>query len=282
MPQKALTLSIVIPVFNEEAYLKACLESIAAQVLSPDEVVVVDNNSTDKTAKIAASYKFVKLLKESKQGVAFARDRGLNAAGGDIIARIDGDSILPKDWTLEVLKAFSDAQVAAASGPVHYYDMPMPRGNYFINHSMCLYALVAAPACPFLFGTNMAIRRQAWAKIRRQLCAKNNIHEDIDLAIHLSNAGYKIAYDKSLLAGASGRRYNDRPRQFAAYIAMFRRAYKHHHLFNKTLYPAIFLWCLGYIIFHPTRKLWHNLYLARATNYPLSAQRRKNPMSAKI
>ena len=53
MAQKALTLSIVIPVFNEERYIKACLDSIAAQTVKLDEVIVVDNNSTDKTVLIA-------------------------------------------------------------------------------------------------------------------------------------------------------------------------------------------------------------------------------------
>ena len=53
-----LTLSIVIPVFNEQRYIKACLDSIAAQTVKPDEVIVVDNNSTDKTVQIAKKYKF--------------------------------------------------------------------------------------------------------------------------------------------------------------------------------------------------------------------------------
>src|ERR1035437_9021599 len=95
---KPLTLAIVIPVYNEEFYLKACLNSIAKQTVAPDEVIVVDNNSTDKSVQIAKSYKFVKLLHEKRQHQVFAQATGFNAIKSDIIGRIDADSILPPDW----------------------------------------------------------------------------------------------------------------------------------------------------------------------------------------
>src|SRR5476651_1469584 len=85
MSNKTLTLSIVIPVYNEQGYLKACLDSIAAQADLPDEVIVVDNNSTDDTAKIAKSYKFVRLLREPRHHQSFAQATGFDAARSDII-----------------------------------------------------------------------------------------------------------------------------------------------------------------------------------------------------
>src|SRR5581483_7315847 len=103
MLNKTLTLTIVIPVFNEEDHIAACLSAIAAQTAAPDEVIVVDNNSSDKTPQIAASYPFVRLIKARKQGVLFARNKGFDAAKSDIIGRIDADSLLPSRW-VEIVK----------------------------------------------------------------------------------------------------------------------------------------------------------------------------------
>jgi len=55
-------ISIIIPAYNEERYLGRCLDAIAAQSVRPYEVIVVDNNSSDDTAKVAQRYPFVTLL----------------------------------------------------------------------------------------------------------------------------------------------------------------------------------------------------------------------------
>src|SRR6185437_1716246 len=64
MAEKPLTLSLVIPAYNEERYIKHCLDAIASQTVTPMEVFVVDNNSTDSTAAIAKNYEFVQVLSE--------------------------------------------------------------------------------------------------------------------------------------------------------------------------------------------------------------------------
>jgi glycosyltransferase involved in cell wall biosynthesis len=87
-------ISIVIPVYNEAERIAACLESIAAQTVTPLEVIVVDNNSTDATVSIARSFPFVRVITAKCQGVIHARNRGFNAARGEIIGRIDADTRL--------------------------------------------------------------------------------------------------------------------------------------------------------------------------------------------
>src|SRR4051812_9489646 len=93
-----MKISIVIPVYNEAQNLDACLRAIARQTTAAYEVIVVDNNSTDGSLAVAQTFPFVTVITERRQGIVHARDRGYNAARGDIIARIDADSLLPKDW----------------------------------------------------------------------------------------------------------------------------------------------------------------------------------------
>jgi glycosyltransferase involved in cell wall biosynthesis len=115
MIRKALSLSIVIPVYNEQSHLKACLDSIAKQEDYPDEVIVVDNNSTDKTCDIAKSYPFVKLAREKKQGVLSARTKGFNLAKSDFIGRIDADTVLPPTWIKDVKKSLRGKRISCSA-----------------------------------------------------------------------------------------------------------------------------------------------------------------------
>jgi len=279
MIDESLTLTIVIPVFNEQNHLKACLEAIAAQTVIPDEVIVVDNNSTDDSRRVAKQFSFVRLISEKKQGVLFAKNKGFSAARGDIIGRIDADSILPPRWVETVKLSLADNSYAALTGPVNYYDMPLPEVNYHLDHWMRSSIYNWSPKSPFLFGSNMAIRKAVWDEVRGSLCGDTYMHEDLDLAIHLYERGYDILYSNRLLAGASGRRYNDSPSRFYRYISMYRQTYLRHGLHSLAIYSATGVYALGYIILHPWLKAWYRLYSFFRPLAPLTRTARKNPMN---
>jgi glycosyltransferase involved in cell wall biosynthesis len=278
--KKALTLSIVIPVYNDQNHLKECLNCIVSQSEQPDEVIVVDNNSTDGSAAVAANYPFVKILHENQQGVLPARTKGFNAAKSDIIGRIDADTMLPADWVANVKKNFRNYSVAALTGPVNYYDMPFPNNNYHFDHFMRSSIYNWSPKSPFLFGSNMAIKRSAWRGVRGLLCSDNYMHEDLDLAIHLDRQGQKILYKKDLLAGASGRRYNDSFGRFYVYLSMYRQTYLRHRLHCLAIYSATGVYWLGYILIHPWRNAWYKLQAYLNPLALLTRQSRKNPMNS--
>ncbi|HSW78909.1 MAG TPA: glycosyltransferase family 2 protein [Candidatus Babeliales bacterium] len=279
MLNKPLTLTIVIPVFNEQDHLSVCLSAIAKQTVMPDEVIVVDNNSTDKSQEVASNFPFVRLLSEPKQGVLFAKNTGFAAAKSDIIGRIDADSILPPRWVEQVKSYMKDKTYAALTGPVNYYDMPLPETNYHLDHWMRSSVYNWSPKSPFLFGSNMAIRRSVWRKLSQSLCNDTYMHEDLDLAIHLYKSGNKILYTKEVLAGASGRRYNDSPRRFYKYISMYRQTYLKHGLHSLAIYSATGVYSFGYIILHPWLRAWYKIYSAVWPLVPLTRQARKNPMN---
>jgi hypothetical protein len=101
----------------------------------------------------------------------------------------------------------------------------------------------------------------------------------LDLAIHLYKNHQKILYTHKLLAGASGRRYNDSPRRFYRYISMYRQTYLRHNLHSLAIYSATGIYSLGYVILHPWLKAWYRLYALLWPLVPLTRQPRKNPMN---
>jgi len=97
---RALTVSVIVPVFNGADYLAEALANIAAQDRPPDEVVVIDDGSTDASAEIARSAPGVRVVSQANQGHGGARNAGIAATSGDVIAFLDHDD----RWTLDKLR----------------------------------------------------------------------------------------------------------------------------------------------------------------------------------
>lgn len=243
-----MKISIVIPVYNEAESLSACLQAISAQTVTPHEVIVVDNNSTDGTAAIATAYDFVTVLRERRQGVVHARTRGFDAATGEIIARIDADTLLPPDWLSIVEAIFEDSSVAAVSGAAHYYDFVLHRLADSIDGYLRARLARKLGQNNFLWGANMALRRSAWLKTRAHLCNQAHLHEDFDLAIHLQQLGFKVAYDANLLAGVSSRRIDSGLVSYLRYTLVSPRTYAWHKLSSRRhMYPVVLVCWLVYL-----------------------------------
>ena len=237
--------SIVIPAYNEESVIRQCLIAAIYQSVPAKEIIVVDNLSKDRTAKIVRRMQQeypespIILLKQADvQGLIPTRNYGLNSATGDIIGRIDADSVLEPDWVEQVQKAFADPTVQAATGPVVYYDMPMRRFGLKADDKMRQLMLrLAKHQYHFLFGSNMALRRSAWETIRDEACLdeKDEMHEDIDLSLHLAEHDLRIQYWPQMVSGMSARRLEDSPRDYRYYLTRFDRTYKAHNVKKMAL-----------------------------------------------
>lgn len=99
---KSISITVVIPCLNEEKGIEGVLKAMPAFV---DEVVVVDNGSTDRTADVAAAYG-AKVIREDVRGYGRAYKRGFSVATGDVIVTLDGDQSYPPDAISYLLEAF--------------------------------------------------------------------------------------------------------------------------------------------------------------------------------
>ena len=213
-----MKISVVIPAYNEEKYLKQCLASLKKQEVKPDEIIVVDNNSTDKTAQIAKKFGVI-VLKESRQGITYARNRGFDEAKYEIIARCDADTILPPNWIKRIKADFQRKRMPdAILGLVEFYDMEMPAfPPYFVTMVFKFYVGTLKKLMGHypLNGPNMLITKDIWKKMGKKVCLDDSqVHEDIDLSIHIHKAGGNIVFDDKLMAKFSARRIKNNPDSF--------------------------------------------------------------------
>lgn len=205
---QAFSISIVIPVFNEQDHLKDCLKSIQKQSITPDEVIVVDNNSTDESVKVVRSFDFVTVLFEQKQGIVYARNKGFNSTKSKIIARIDADTILPKDWVKQVREyTLWHPDNLAVSGPCRFGARHVNRFIFGLHRVVYFWSSRLLFGHNILFGSNMFIANTAWAQVKKDVCLRTDIHEDMDLAVHLHKRGIKVFFEPHLTAVISGRRW---------------------------------------------------------------------------
>jgi len=231
--KKALTLSLIIPVYNEERHLKACLEAIAAQSVMPDEVIVVDNNSTDASASIARSFPFVRLIHEKQQGITPARNAGFNAAKGQLLGRIDADTHLPPDWVKQVYAFYAkpDHGATALTGGCAFYNIPFPRVDAWLTSQFVFRMNRFLMGHYVLWGANMVIPAKVWRIVAKQTCPETpGIHEDLDLAIHMHRQGYDIAYQATLLVGARMRRVLEDRDKLWSNLLMWPQTLRRHHI----------------------------------------------------
>ena len=238
------TVSIVIPAYNEEDTILPCLESCIAQTVPAPEIIVVNNKSTDKTVAIVREVQtlypdapIILIEQADSQGITPTRNKGFDAATGDIIGRIDSDSIVEPNWVEETIKAFVDPTVAAITGPVIYYEFPFRRFGRIADDTMRKAMFKLVRDYKFLFGSNMGLTRDAWLAVRDETCADEEdlMHEDLDLAVHIHRAGLTIVYAPNVIAGMSLRRMDDSPSDMVSYLMRFDRTYNHHGIPDRRL-----------------------------------------------
>ncbi len=169
---------------------------------------MVDNNSTDKTVEIAKSYKFVTLIHEKNQGLIPSRNRGFDAAKGDLLARLDADSVIAPNWVEEALSQMSQPDVVAITGPGKTYVLSnlIPWHSAFWSR-LYFWHMYSVLGFQVLWGPNMVIAKDMWQKVKGQASTDDTeVHEDQDLSILIRAAGHSVKYDKNLVITTDGER----------------------------------------------------------------------------
>ena len=209
-----MKISVVIPAYNEEAYIGKVLKSLNNQTFKPDEIIVVDNNSNDKTVSIAQKLG-AKIVSEKKQGMIHARNKGFNSARFEIIARCDADVVVSKNWVKKILENFENKNIDALSGPVIYHDSLLKSVSTIPSYIYLELLRAVSKGNRYLIGMNMVITKSIWNRVKNKVNLDDKkVHEDIDLSLKIINVGGKIEYDNTLVVSSSSRRILEKPESF--------------------------------------------------------------------
>jgi glycosyltransferase involved in cell wall biosynthesis len=201
-----MKISLIIPAYNEEKYIGRCLESLQKYGAGIFEIIVVNNNSTDKTSEIARGFTGIKVICEKEKGPTHARQRGYLESTGDIIAYIDADTFIVDGWVEKIVKTFSDNKnTVCLSGPFKYYDV----SKYQKFLAWIYWTFMAHPAYwitgHILVGGNFAIRREALQKLGGFDTSVAFYGDDTNLARRASKLG-KVKFDFDFIIYTSARR----------------------------------------------------------------------------
>jgi glycosyltransferase involved in cell wall biosynthesis len=224
-----MTITVIVCAYNEAPLLPACLYSLLAQTRPPEEIIVVNNASSDRTAAVARAVPGVRVLDEPTKGLVVARETGRRAAAGDVLAFVDADCRVPLQWTERIEHRLARRpSIVAVTGPYRFYDWDV------IGRSLVrAYDVVVAPPTHFLvhstfalgailYGGNFAVRCEALERIGGFDPTIEFHGEDTNLGRRLTPIG-PIALAPDCWVWTSARRYRamGKRKVFSLYVRNF-------------------------------------------------------------
>ncbi len=187
--------SVVVCAYNAESTMAACLDSLRALRYPAYEVVVVDDGSTDRTGSIAEEYEGMHVIHQENKGLSAARNVGIAASTGEIVAFTDSDCVVDADWLHYLVASFLSSGLPAIGGP----NLPPP------EDSLVASCVAASPGGPLhvmlddeeaehIPGCNMAFRREVLEEIGGFDPIFRSAGDDVDLCWRLQKRGHRIGF----------------------------------------------------------------------------------------
>jgi O-antigen biosynthesis protein len=195
LPEDPPKVSVVVCAYNAEPTMRECLESLTKLAYPNYEVVIVDDGSTDRTGAIADEYPQFKVIHQPNRGLSAARNVGLAAATGEIIAYVDSDAMPDPDWLTYLALKFRATNYVGVGGP----NLPPPEEDWLAN------CVASAPGSPtqillddetaeHIPGCNMAFRKDALVEVGGFDPTYTAAGDDVDICWRLQDLGYTIGF----------------------------------------------------------------------------------------
>jgi len=194
---RKLTVSVVIPTYNRVEYLKKALKSLLNQSYMPNEIIVIDDGSTDGTKEflmsISKKNKLIKYYFQKNGGPSKARNLGIKNAKGDIICFFDDDEIANKDWIKEIVQSFESEDIGGVGGPC----IELEGENIYEKYLKSIFVGSYSKKLPYL-GGNLAFYKKILQKVGG-FDEHLKTGEDVDLSFRIYLKNYKIRFNEKMI-----------------------------------------------------------------------------------
>lgn len=205
-----MTVTVVIPVYNGEKYITHCLDALSKQIRPPDEVIVVDDGSTDRSAALAEA-RSVRVIRQKNLGPAAARNNGIQHANGELILFTDSDCEPDPYWVIEMENSLNNPEIAGVKGAyVTQQTGTVPRLVQFEFEER--YDLMEKyPVIDFIDTYSAGFQRDVLRQMGGFNCTliKN---EDVDLSYRLASAGETLIFNRKAIV------FHHHPESWSAYF----------------------------------------------------------------
>jgi len=214
------TVSLYVPAYNAGRTLACCLASVLRMRPRPDELIVVDDGSTDDTPRIARQAGFALVRHPENRGVATARNTAIRTARGKLVASLDADQIAPRDWLARMLKNFEGRRrIVGCCGRVVEKHTDTIADRWRAVHMKLSFGMRRSYDPRWLHGGTMLVRDAVLdVGLYNERCLR--AYEDVELVARLKAAGHVLLYDPTIIATHLKRsRPGDVVRDFWSYWA---------------------------------------------------------------
>lgn len=193
-----MKVSLYVPCFNAEKYIKSCLEAVLKQSFSIEEILVIDDGSTDKTLDIVSQFP-AKIIKHSKnKGLASARNTAIKSAKGDFLASLDSDCIPEQNWLEELMKNFS-SKITGIGGKLLESSSGSIIDVWNLTHMKQDWGSIRLNSVPFLSGSNNVFIKKILFDVGGYDEECFNNYEDVSISKKIRKAGFTLAYEPHAL-----------------------------------------------------------------------------------
>lgn len=194
-PARMPMVSVVICAYNAERTMRPCLESLRRLDYPNFEVVIVDDGSRDATADISMDFPEFRLIRQPNKGLSVARNVGMHAARGEIIAYTDSDCVVDPHWLTLMVRSMVENNFDGCGGPNY-----APHEEGWIEASCAAspgapcHVLIAEDRAEHLAGCNMVFYKAALEKIGGFDAQFRTAGDDVDICWRMIDAGFKIGF----------------------------------------------------------------------------------------
>jgi glycosyltransferase involved in cell wall biosynthesis len=189
-----MRVAVAIPCYNGAVYLGQAIESLLVQSRPADEILIIDDGSTDESVQVAERYP-VRLIRHSvNQGLASARNTAIAATTADILVFMDVDAYADRELLTTLMTGYDAADIGGVGGQGIEVNIQTIYDRWRRVHASQGYGPRPRERCPFLFGLCMSFRVEALRHVGGFNPVFHTNSEDVDIGYRLNDIGYRLRY----------------------------------------------------------------------------------------